>query len=60
MIATTKPRKPRRESEPAADLPAVPEGGYAFEDDGKQITWRLDGRPSAWRQSRQHRRRHRQ
>jgi ATP-dependent RNA helicase DeaD len=36
-----KPRKPRRESEPAADLPAVPEGGYAFEDDGKQVTWRL-------------------
>jgi ATP-dependent RNA helicase DeaD len=36
-----KPHKPRRESEPAADLPPVPEGGYAFEDDGKQITWRL-------------------
>jgi ATP-dependent RNA helicase DeaD len=36
------PRKPRREMEPAADLPPVPEGGYAFEDDGKQITWRLD------------------
>jgi ATP-dependent RNA helicase DeaD len=36
------PRKPRREMEPAADLPVVPEGGYAFEDDGKQITWRLD------------------
>ena len=36
-----KPHKSRRESEPAADLPPVPEGGYAFEDDGKQITWRL-------------------
>ena len=35
------PRKPRREMEPAADLPPVPEGGYAFEDDGQQITWRL-------------------
>jgi ATP-dependent RNA helicase DeaD len=34
-------RKPRREVEPAADLPAVPDGGYAFEDDGQQITWRL-------------------
>jgi ATP-dependent RNA helicase DeaD len=36
------PRKTRREMPPAADLPAVAEGGYAFEDDGKQITWRLD------------------
>jgi ATP-dependent RNA helicase DeaD len=36
------PRKPRREREPAPDLPVVREGGYAFEDDGKQITWRLD------------------
>ncbi len=35
------PRKPRREHEPAADLPPVSDGGYAFEDDGKQITWRL-------------------
>ena len=33
--------KPRRQQESAADLPPVPEGGYAFEDDGKQITWRL-------------------
>jgi ATP-dependent RNA helicase DeaD len=31
-----------REREPAADLPAVADGGYAFEDDGQQITWRLD------------------
>jgi len=36
------PRKPGREREPAQDLPVVREGGYAFEDDGKQITWRLD------------------
>jgi ATP-dependent RNA helicase DeaD len=36
------PRKPRREREPAPDLPPVAEGDYAFEDDGKQITWRLD------------------
>jgi len=35
------PRKPKRDREPAADLPPVAEGGYAFEDDGKQITWRL-------------------
>jgi ATP-dependent RNA helicase DeaD len=35
------PRKPRREREPAADLPEVANDGYAFEDDGKQITWRL-------------------
>ncbi len=34
-------RKPRREREPAPDLPKVDEGDYAFEDDGKQITWRL-------------------
>jgi ATP-dependent RNA helicase DeaD len=37
-----RPRKPRRESEPAADLPAVPDTGYGFEDDGNQITWRLE------------------
>ncbi|MBK9250800.1 MAG: DEAD/DEAH box helicase [Proteobacteria bacterium] len=36
------PRKPRREVEPAADLPPVAENGYTFEDDGKQITWRLE------------------
>ena len=35
-------RKPRREKPPAADLPSMPEGGYTFEDDGKQITWRLE------------------
>jgi len=35
------PRKPKREYAPAADLPAVAEDGYAFEDDGKQTTWRL-------------------
>jgi ATP-dependent RNA helicase DeaD len=35
------PRKPRRDREPAADLPEVANDGYAFEDDGKQITWRL-------------------
>jgi ATP-dependent RNA helicase DeaD len=35
-----RPRKPRRDAEPV-DLPEVPEGGYAFEDDGKQVTWRL-------------------
>jgi len=35
------PRKPKREYTPAADLPAVAEDGYAFEDDGKQTTWRL-------------------
>ena len=35
-----RPRKPRRDAEPV-DLPAVPEGGYSFEDDGQQITWRL-------------------
>ncbi len=35
------PRKPRREHEPAADLPPVSDGGYAFEDDGKQTTWKL-------------------
>ena len=34
-------RKPRRERAPAADLPKVDEGDYAFEDDGRQITWRL-------------------
>ncbi len=32
---------PGATAEPPVDLPAVPEGGYAFEDDGKQITWRL-------------------
>jgi ATP-dependent RNA helicase DeaD len=37
-----EPRKPRRSMEPAADLPAVAEDGYAFEDDGRQITWRLE------------------
>jgi ATP-dependent RNA helicase DeaD len=36
-----RPRKPRREHEPAADLPQVADNDYAFEDDGKQITWRL-------------------
>jgi ATP-dependent RNA helicase DeaD len=35
------PRKPKREREPAADLPAVAESDFAFEDDGKQITWKL-------------------
>jgi ATP-dependent RNA helicase DeaD len=35
-------RKPRRHTEPAANLPAVADGDYAFEDDGKQITWRLE------------------
>jgi ATP-dependent RNA helicase DeaD len=34
--------EPRRPREPAADLPAVAEGGFAFEDDGSQVTWRLD------------------
>jgi ATP-dependent RNA helicase DeaD len=34
-------RKPKRDRPPAADLPPVSEEGYAFEDDGKQITWRL-------------------
>jgi ATP-dependent RNA helicase DeaD len=33
--------KPKRERPPAADLPPVADDGYAFEDDGKQITWRL-------------------
>jgi ATP-dependent RNA helicase DeaD len=36
------PRKPRRAAEPDASLPAVAEDGYSFEDDGKQITWRLE------------------
>ncbi|MTV61732.1 ATP-dependent helicase, partial [Streptococcus pneumoniae] len=36
------PRKPRRSAEPAADLPPVPDTGYGFEDDGNQITWRLE------------------
>lgn len=35
------PRKPRHHVESAADLPPVPDDGYAFEDDGEQITWRL-------------------
>jgi len=35
------PRKPRREREPSPDLPQVADGDFAFEDDGKQITWRL-------------------
>ena len=35
------PRKPRREREPAADLPHVADKDFAFEDDGKQTTWRL-------------------
>lgn len=35
------PHKPKRRTESAADLPRVPDEGYAFEDDGKQITWRL-------------------
>jgi len=40
--AQRKPRRERdREREPAPDLPQVAEGDYAFEDDGKQITWRL-------------------
>src|SRR6185312_9493606 len=34
-------RNPRRQRESAADLPPVPDEGYAFEDDGKQIIWRL-------------------
>ena len=34
-------RKPKRPLESTAHLPAVPDDGYAFEDDGKQITWRL-------------------
>ncbi len=34
-------RKPKREHAPAPDLPAVADNDYAFEDDGKQITWRL-------------------
>ena len=32
---------PRHRDEDAAPLPEVAEGGYAFEDDGRQITWRL-------------------
>ena len=40
--ADDQKRKPRRDKDPAPDLPAVPDGGYAFEDDGKQITWRLE------------------
>lgn len=36
------PRRPRGDSEPGSDLPPVPEGGYEFEDDGRQITWRLE------------------
>lgn len=37
------PRSPKhhRKRESAADLPPVPDEGYAFEDDGKQITWQL-------------------
>jgi len=35
-------RRPPREREQAADLPGVAAGGYAFEDDGRQVTWRLD------------------
>ena len=31
----------RQLEEDKADLPAVGEGGYSFEDDGLQITWRL-------------------
>ncbi|MET0293139.1 MAG: DEAD/DEAH box helicase [Steroidobacteraceae bacterium] len=34
-------RRPQREFEPAEPLPEVPEGGYAFEDDGQQTVWRL-------------------
>jgi hypothetical protein len=32
---------PRHRDEPSEPLPEVPEGGYAFEDDGRQLTWRL-------------------
>ena len=35
------PRKPKREHAPNPDLPSVAENEFAFEDDGKQITWRL-------------------
>jgi len=35
------PRKPKRSVESTADLPPVPDEAYAFEDNGKQITWRL-------------------
>jgi ATP-dependent RNA helicase DeaD len=35
------PRRQKRAHEPDPNLPAVAEGAYAFEDDGKQITWRL-------------------
>ncbi len=34
-------RRPPREFTPAEPLPEVPEGGYAFEDDGQQTVWRL-------------------
>jgi ATP-dependent RNA helicase DeaD len=35
------PPNRQRVREASADLPPVPDEGYAFEDDGKQITWRL-------------------
>jgi ATP-dependent RNA helicase DeaD len=35
------PHRAKRQIPSPADLPPVSEEGYAFEDDGKQITWRL-------------------
>jgi ATP-dependent RNA helicase DeaD len=36
-----RPERAHRRSEDGPPLPAVADGCYAFEDDGKQITWRL-------------------
>jgi ATP-dependent RNA helicase DeaD len=33
--------RPRRRDDDAPPLPAVDEGGFAFEDDGRQLTYRL-------------------
>jgi ATP-dependent RNA helicase DeaD len=47
QVPAERPERPdraeraQRREEVAADLPAVAEGGYAFEDDGQQITYRL-------------------
>jgi ATP-dependent RNA helicase DeaD len=46
-IPPERPERPeraeraKRREEEAPDLPPVPEGGYSFEDDGQQITYRL-------------------
>ncbi len=41
VASPARPPRSGRQDAPAPDLPAVADGGYSFEDDGRQVTYRL-------------------